>query len=101
MWLVDTGCGYDLVSKRETTLIKRFVSKATVPITFHTANGPTRTDNVANIHGRELEYNITPFLLDNTPPVLTVGYMCMELGYAFYLAYQSRAIAPFVLMEGM
>ena len=38
MWLVDTGCGYDLVSRRETTLIKRFVSKAKVPITFHTAN---------------------------------------------------------------
>ena len=34
MWLVDTGCGYDLVSKRETGMIKRFVRKAKVPITF-------------------------------------------------------------------
>jgi hypothetical protein len=41
-WLVDTGCGYDLVSKRETGLIKRFVSKAKVPITFHTANTDQR-----------------------------------------------------------
>ena len=32
--LVDAGCGYDLVSKRETCLSKRFVSKANVPITF-------------------------------------------------------------------
>ena len=48
MWLVDSGCGYDLVSKRETAMIKHVVSKAQVPITFHTANGPTRTENVAN-----------------------------------------------------
>ena len=28
MWPVDTGCGYDLVSKREVALTKRFVEKA-------------------------------------------------------------------------
>ena len=55
MWPVDTGCGYDLVSKREATLIKRFVSKAKVPITFHTAKGHTRTENIVNIHVRELD----------------------------------------------
>jgi len=82
-WLVDTGCGYDLVSQRETGLIKRFVSKAKVPITFHTANGPTRTENIANIHVRELDENITPYVLENTPPVLTVAYRCMEMGYTF------------------
>ena len=83
MWLVDTGCGYDIVSQRETALIKRFVSKAKVPITFHTANGPTRTENIAKIHVRELDGNITPYVLENTPPVLTVGYRCIELGYTF------------------
>ena len=81
MWLVDTGCDYDIVSKRETALIKRFVSKAKVPITFHTAHGPTRTENNANIHARDLDDNITPYMLENTPPVLTVGYICMDLGY--------------------
>ena len=44
-------------------MIKRFVSKAKVPITFHTANGPTRTENIANIHVRELDENITPYVL--------------------------------------
>ena len=83
MWLVDTGCGYDLVSKRKTGMIKRIVSKAKVPITFHTANGATRTENIASIHVRELDENIMPYVLDNTPPVLTVGYRCMEMGYTF------------------
>ena len=61
MWLVDTGCGYDLVSQRETALINRFVNKAKVPITFHTASGPTRTDNVANSYVKELDDTITPY----------------------------------------
>ena len=30
-----------------------------------------------------LDENITPYVLENTPPGLTVGYRCMGLGYAF------------------
>ena len=30
--------------------------------------------DVANIYVKELDENITPHVLDNTPPVLTVGY---------------------------
>ena len=74
MWLVDTGCGYDLVYKRETALIKRFVNKAQVLVAFHTANGPTRTDNVANIYVKELDEN----------PALTVGHRCTDLGYTLF-----------------
>ena len=43
MWIVATGCGYDLVPKREVALMKRFVEKAKHTITFHTANVPTVT----------------------------------------------------------
>ena len=81
MWLVDTGCGYDLVSERETATIKRFVSNANIPSTFHTANGPTRTENVANIYVKELDENITPYVLESTPPVPIVACRCIELGY--------------------
>ena len=50
MWLVDTGCGYDLVSKREVAFMKRFVEKAKRTITVHTANGPMVTEDVANVY---------------------------------------------------
>ena len=83
MWLVDTGCGYDLVSKREVALMKRFEEKAGRTITFHTANGPTVTEDVANVYVKELDENITPCIFNNVPPFLTVGYRCMELGYTF------------------
>ena len=73
MWLVDTGCGYDLVSMREVALMKRFVEKARHTITFRTANGPTVTEDVANVYVKELDEHITPYILNNSPPVLTVG----------------------------
>ena len=83
MWLVDTGCGYDLVSKREVALTKRFVEKGTHTITFHTAKGPIVTEGVAKVYVTELGEHIAPYILNNLPPVLTVGYICMELGYTF------------------
>ena len=83
MWLVDTGCGYDLASKREVALMKTFVEKAKHTITFHTANGPTVTEDVADVYVKELDENITLYIYNNIPPVLTVGYRCMEMGYTF------------------
>ena len=91
MWIVDTGCGYDLVSKREVALMKRFVEKAKHTITFHTANGPTVTEDVANVYAKELDEHITPYILNNLPPVLMVGYRCMELGYV-HVAHVSEPL---------
>ena len=42
-WLVDTGCGCDLVSKEHTAAIRIWVRKAVHPRTFQTANGVTTT----------------------------------------------------------
>ena len=99
VWLVDTGCGYDIVSKREVGLTKRFVHKAKNTITFHTANGLTVTENVANIYVHELDENITPFILNNTPPVLTVGYRCVETGYTIIWLHEQSPF--FIRPDGM
>ena len=32
---------------------------------------------------KELDKNISPYILNNTPPVLAAGYRCMERGYTF------------------
>ena len=69
------------MSTREVSKLKCFISKAKCDITLHTANGATRTEDAANIYVKELDENITPHILDNTPPVLTVGYRCLEMGY--------------------
>ncbi|MFM7987693.1 MAG: hypothetical protein ACKPKO_51105, partial [Candidatus Fonsibacter sp.] len=64
---------------------------------FHTANGSATTNSVAWIDISESEENITPYVVSNAPPVLTVGYLCMEKGYSFYMAARQKHIA-FVLM---
>ena len=46
--------------------MKRFVNKAKHTITFHTANGPTVTEKVANIYAKELDESITPYILNKT-----------------------------------
>ena len=74
MWLVDTGCGYDLVPKREVALLRRFVNKAKHTITVHTENGPIVTDDVDNISVKELDEHLTPCMLNNAASVLAVGY---------------------------
>ena len=44
MWLVDIGCGYDIVPNRETALIRRSVSKAKVRFFPVLSSHSKRTD---------------------------------------------------------
>ena len=41
------------------------------------------TDDVAHVYAKELGEQITPYILNNSAPALTVGYRCMEMGYTF------------------
>ena len=99
LWLIDTGCGYDLVSQRAVALMQRFINNAKRTITFLYSNGPTVTEYVANIHVKELDEGITPCILKSTPPVLTVGYGCMEMGYT--LIWPSGQSPFFIRPDGM
>ena len=73
IWPVDTRCGYDLVSKREVAVMKRFVEKAKHTITFHTANKPTVTEFVANVYVKDLDEHISPYISNSTPSSVDGG----------------------------
>ena len=82
-WLADTGCGYDLISKAH--IPKR--SKKRIfngeAITLHTANGPVQVKQKVKFKipsGVEIE----PYIMDDTPPVMSIGHRCMNLGWSFY-----------------
>ena len=51
---------------------------------FQTANGSTSTSDVAEIVVDELDETVKPFVLDETPAVLSIGRRCMKTGYAFH-----------------
>ena len=84
-WLVDSGCWHDLLSRNEVPERGECIRKAKIPITFDTANGSTRTTEVADIYVKELNAEISPYVLENTPAVISIGYRCVELGYSFFL----------------
>ena len=83
-WLVDTGCGHDLVDKRESESIHRWKVTAEEPQTFHTAGGPVEATEQMPMFLQDLGATIKPWILDDTPSVLSVGRRCQAEGWAFY-----------------
>ena len=73
LWSVDTGCGSDLVGKSEVRTISRLFRQADSPMVFNTANGSTAASQVVPIPLDELEEIVEPFVLGNTPAVVSVG----------------------------
>ena len=84
MWLQDTGCGHDLISRADAKASKAKVLDAENPITFSTANGEAPAGLVAAMSVAEfLDEEVNPYVLDDTPAVLSVGLRCMQKGYSF------------------
>ena len=54
LWLIDTGCGHDLVSRRELTAVKDMMRKAQQTIILHTANGKVVARDAIDLFVKEL-----------------------------------------------
>ena len=83
LWLADTGCGHGLVSKTDVYAVKRFLEKAPQVVTFQTVNGPPIGGQVCPLRFDELRAEIEPYVLNNSPSVLSIGIRCMEKKYTF------------------
>ena len=73
LWLVDTGCGHDLVSSTNVKLSGGETRRFKKVVIFQTANGDTPSTRVAPISIRELNETIVPYVLKETPSVISVG----------------------------
>ena len=82
-FLMDTGCGHDLISQRKVEKhgLETLVSEEA--ISFQTANGVTNTDLISNFQTESFTEPINAHVLDDTPSVLSVGKRCMKQGYGF------------------
>ena len=83
LWLIDTGCGHDLVARRELKALRRLIREAKIPLNFFTANGEVPANEAIDLFVRELGEEIEPYVLEETPAVLSVGMRCMKMGYTF------------------
>ncbi len=52
-------------------------------LSFTTANGKTEAAEVADVQVPELDEVVSPYILEATPPVLSVGARCMLQGFTF------------------
>ena len=82
-FIMDTGCGHDLISREKAKAMNLTVKEGPDSINFMTANGVTTTSDVAEINVGELPIQTEAHVLENTPSVFSVGKRCMEQGYSF------------------
>ena len=64
LWLIDTGCGHDLVSRRELSAIKHMIRLAKDVIVLHTANGKAVARDTIDLFVKELGPTVEPYVLD-------------------------------------
>ena len=95
IWLIDSGSEQDLISDSMLSQVGAYNRRsADHPISFITANGSTESNAVAEIDLNTLPGSITPYILEQTPSVLSVGTRCMDQGYSFVWPAGS---APFLV----
>ena len=83
-WLVDSGSEQDLISKSMLHQVNASECKpAPNPVTLTTANGFTEATEVADVRIKSLLEKCLPYVLEQTPAVLSVGTRCMIQGYSF------------------
>ena len=80
-WIMDTGCGSDLASKFKVEDHKMRREKANTPIQLQTANGNTDGVEAPATNIGEFDESIEPYILPDTPSVLSIGRRCVHGGY--------------------
>ena len=84
-WLADTSCAADLIGLNDMTAgdIER-IEQTPEPICFSSANGPVWATSTLPLQGIALLEEMSPYVMEQTPAVLSVGRRCTQEGYAFH-----------------
>ena len=53
LWLIDTGCGHDLVARNELKGLRKLIRDADVPLNFFTANGEVPATEAVDLFVKE------------------------------------------------
>ena len=67
-WLMDTGCGFDFVSRSDIPRsLESLVTERQSPVVLRTANGVTSVTQEATLQVTPLLEVVKPLLLESTP----------------------------------
>eukprot|EP00972_Heterocapsa_arctica_P018776 2776158-Heterocapsa_arctica.AAC.1 len=83
LWLTDAGCAHDLVSLAGIARSGDRLCPLTEHSNFQTANGGTISTHTAPMQIAELSEHINPYVLKESPAVLSIGDRIMNKGYSF------------------
>ena len=61
---------------------KKTVRKTSRPVRLSTANGKIEVDTVVDIYIDELDVTVEAFVLEDSPPILSIGRLCKHHGFA-------------------
>ena len=95
-FLADTGSEEDLISRHDHATYYSGVpiTEASKQVNLITANGPVQGNKSVNIPIPEFGGDLEFYLLENTPPVCSVGRRCMDEGFDFHWP---RGQAPYFI----
>ena len=82
-FIMDTGCGHDLISREKVNAMGLTTKEGPKSVSFMTANGVTSTSEMVDINVDELPMMSEAHVLESTPSVFSIGKRCMEQGYSF------------------
>ena len=80
-WIADTGSAQDLVNDSE--LPDNYGYYSSVPIRMITANGESSSSKQGKVFVPKLGRTIDPYLVQSSPPVISVGMRCIDDKFDF------------------
>ena len=87
-WIADTGAAQDLMSSSEVQ--PEDIYESSSPLKFSTANGCIYGTKQADVMISQTDSVVKPYVLGETPSVLSVGMRCLKDGYDFVWRAYSR-----------
>ena len=81
-WMVDSGCSNDLIDQPSAKNLPKI--KSPCPMVFETANGNVSAKTECPIFVAEINTTISPYVLECTPDVLSLGRRFVDEGFAFH-----------------
>ena len=81
-WIADTGSAQDLLTDQHFPDDYGYFSENTT-IRLITANGESASMKQGKVKVPELNSTVNPYLVQSSPPVLSVGIRCIDEGFDF------------------
>jgi len=84
-WLiVDSGASYHIIDSSALTKEElATVRELEQPVQLMTANGPVEACQVADIYVEDLDFVVTALILDDSPPLLSLGKLTKDNGFDY------------------